>query len=66
MDWLFSRVTIITLAVLGGIFAFVASSLQARGLALVPRARKWNVLAYIFMAASMALFIAAGFRGVAS
>ncbi len=60
-DWLVSRATIITLAVLGGIFAVLASLVRTRGPDQASRARQLNLIAYVFMVASMILFVIAGF-----
>jgi len=61
MEWMLSRAAIIALAVLGGIFAGLASMLKARGSAFAPRARQLTLTGYILMAASMVLFVIAGF-----
>jgi succinate dehydrogenase hydrophobic anchor subunit len=66
MDWLFGRATIVTLAVLGGFFAVLAWLLQARGTVAPARVKALNAVAYICMAASMVLFIVAGFWHKAS
>jgi uncharacterized membrane protein len=60
-DWLVSRPTIITLAVVGGVFAVLASLLRTRGPEHEFRVKQLNLVAYIFMAASMILFVIAGF-----
>jgi hypothetical protein len=60
-DWLVSRAAIITLAVLGGIFAVLASLLRSGGAQGSSRGRRLTVIAYIFMVASMILFVIAGF-----
>lgn len=61
MDWLLGRNVIIGLAVLGGVFSGVAWLLGMRRGAAESRVRWLNVAGYIFMAASMTLFIIAGF-----
>jgi hypothetical protein len=61
IELLLSRATVITLAALGGILAVLAHLLQVRGGAFASRARPLNLAAYVFMAASMFLFIVAGF-----
>lgn len=66
MDWLFSRATVIALAVLGGVFAALASLLQAQGSLPPPRVKQLSRIAYGLMAASMVLFVIAGFRGGAA
>ncbi len=63
MGWLFSREVVVTLAVLGGVFSLLAMLLQRRpgfppgGVVLLNR------VAYVFMGASIALFILAGLLG---
>lgn len=61
MDWLFSRTTIVSLAVVGGVFAMLASWCQARGDTSKLSVRQLNIISYVFMAASMILFIGVGF-----
>jgi cytochrome bd-type quinol oxidase subunit 1 len=65
MDWLFSHTTIVSFAVLGGVSAMLASWYQARGDTSKPHARRWNILSYVFMAASIILFIGVGFYSAA-
>lgn len=60
---MFSRPAVIGLAVIGAACAGMASLLQARKGASASGVRRWNIVAYACMAASMALFIVAGFRG---
>jgi hypothetical protein len=62
MDWLLTREAIITLAVLGAAPSVAASVLQSSGKLGAARARQLHVAGYGLMAASMLLFIAAGFR----
>jgi hypothetical protein len=62
MDWLLAREAVITLAVLGAIVSVAASILQSSGRIDAGRAKQLNTAGYGFMAASMLLFIAAGFR----
>lgn len=64
IDWLFSRTTVVSLAVLGGVFAVLASSCKAGGDASKPYVRWLNIISYVFMAASMILFIGVGFYNV--
>ena len=60
MDFVFSRPAVITLAILGAIVSTAATMLQARiGAA---RAKQLNRAGYVFMGASMLIFIIAGFR----
>jgi len=61
IELLLSRATVITLAVIGGILAVLAHLLQARGRGFAAHTRKLNIAAYVAMAASMFLFIVAGF-----
>lgn len=65
MEWLFSREFVIVLAVMGGIASGLASLLKARNLATEQRTSQLNVIAYVFMGASMLLFIIAGLRSTA-
>jgi len=60
-DWVLSRTAIIALAVVGGVSAGLAFLLQARGEANAARVRRQHQIAYVFMAASMVLFVVAGF-----
>lgn len=62
MDWLLTREAVITLAVVGAVASVAASVLQARGRMDAARAKRLNTAGYGFMAASMLLFIVAGFR----
>jgi hypothetical protein len=62
MDWLLTREAIITLALLGAVPSMAASVLQSSGKLGAARARQLHIAGYGFMAASMFLFIAAGFR----
>lgn len=62
MDWLLTREAVITLAMLGAAASTSASYLQVRGKISAARASRLNLLGYALMGASMALFIAAGFR----
>ena len=60
MDFVFSRPVVITLAILGAIASTAATMLQARIGA--RRAKQLNRAGYVFMGASMLIFIIAGFR----
>lgn len=62
MDWLVTRETVITLAVLGAVASTAASALQVRGKISAARARQLNVAGYVCMGLSMLLFIIAGYR----
>ena len=66
MEWLLSRTVVVGLAVLGGIFAVIASVSKTRPGSSPSRVRQWNMLAYIFMGASVLLFIIVGFPGAGS
>lgn len=66
MDWLLTREVVITLAVLAAIPSVAASLLQVRGKISAPRARQLNLVGYVLMGISMALFIVIGFRGPAA
>jgi membrane protein required for beta-lactamase induction len=63
MDWLLDRTVIISLAVVGGIFSALAMWCQARGNIAEEYIGWLNRAAYGLMAASVALFIAAGLLG---
>ena len=62
MDWLVTRETVITLAVLGAVASTAASALQVRNKISAARARQLNVMGYVLMGISMLLFIIAGYR----
>jgi uncharacterized protein with PQ loop repeat len=62
MEILLDRRLVIVLAIVGGIFAALASWLQMRGTIGEKRARILNYAAYGFMGASMLLFVLAGMR----
>jgi hypothetical protein len=62
VDWLVTRETVITLAVLGAVASTAASALQVRGKIGPARARQLNVVGYACMGLSMLLFIIAGYR----
>jgi predicted membrane channel-forming protein YqfA (hemolysin III family) len=62
VDWLVTRETVITLAVLGAVASTAASALQVRAKISAARARQLNVLGYVLMGISMLLFIIAGYR----
>ena len=66
MDWLLTREVVITLAVLAAIPSVAASLLQVRGKIGAVRARQLNLVGYVLMGISMALFIVIGFRGPAT
>ena len=60
IDFLFSRTTIVSLAVIGGVFSVLASWCKARRAVSEPGVRQLNIISYVFMAASIILFIGAG------
>ena len=62
MDWLVTRETVITLAVLGAVASTAASALQVRNTISAARARQLNIVGYVLMGISMLLFIIAGSR----
>jgi hypothetical protein len=62
MDWWVTREAIITLAVLGAIASVAAKVLQSSGRIGAGRAQQFNTAGYSLMAASMLLFIVAGFK----
>lgn len=62
MDWVLTRETVIALAMLGAISSVAASIMQSSGRIDAGRAKQLNTAGYGFMAASMLLFIAVGFR----
>ncbi len=62
MDWWVTREAIIALAVLGAIVSVSASLLQSSGRIDAGRAQQLNTAGYGLMAASMLLFIVAGFK----
>jgi hypothetical protein len=62
VDWLVTRETVITLAVLGAVASTAASALQVRSKISAARARQLNVAGYVLMGISMLLFIIAGYR----
>ena len=66
MDWLLTREVVITLAVMAAIPSVAASLLQVRGKISAARARQLNLVGYVLMGISMALFIVIGFRGPAA
>ena len=62
MDWLLTRETVVTLAVVGAVLSTGASFLQVRKILSERGARLMNYAGYGAMGVSMLLFIAAGFR----
>jgi hypothetical protein len=66
IDWLLYRETVIALALLGGAVSIVAMLLQRRPDFPAVRTVLLNRVAYIFMGASMVLFILSGLLGGAA
>jgi len=64
MEALLSRPVVVALALLGAGLSVAASALRARGVVAEKGAHRLNLLGYVCMGASMALFIVAGLRGV--
>jgi hypothetical protein len=62
MDWMWTRETVVILAVMGAILSTAASLLQASGRLNRDRARQLNYAGYGFMGMSMLLFVIIGFR----
>jgi hypothetical protein len=59
VDWIFSRETVIALAVLGGTASVLATLPRVRSTGL---GRSLNAAGYVLMAASMLVFIVIGLR----
>lgn len=62
-ELLLGRPVVIALALLGAGLSLAASLLQTRGVVAERGARRLNLLGYVCMGASMAVFIVAGLRG---
>ena len=60
-DWLFSRPLIIVLAVIGGAISLLIPWCQSRGLLTEQQIVWLNKASYVFMGASIVLFVIAGF-----
>jgi hypothetical protein len=65
MDVIWSRESMIGLAVIGGMLSLAAMILNGSGRAGPELLRRLNRAAYGFMLASVTVFIVAGFRGAA-
>lgn len=65
-DWLFNRSTVIALALAGGAFSVLASWCHKTNRVSKDQLHLMNRAAYVFMAASMVLFVCAGLFGVGS
>jgi hypothetical protein len=63
VEVLLTRPVVIGLAVAGALFALAASFLQKKGLVTEARANRLNLAGYVFMGASMLLFVIIGLRG---
>ena len=62
MDWLLTRETVITLAILAAALSTASSVLQVKQVISVARAKQLNVAGYALMGVSMLLFIIIGYR----
>jgi hypothetical protein len=62
VDWLLTRETVITLAILAAILSVAASVLQAKQRIGPTRAKQLNAAGYALMGVSMLLFIIVGYR----
>ena len=62
MDWLLTRETVITLAILAAALSVAASVLQVKQIIGAARARQLNLAGYALMGVSMLLFIIIGYR----
>ena len=62
MDWLLTRETVITLAILAAVLSVASSVLQVKQVISVTRAKQLNVAGYVLMGVSMLLFIIIGYR----
>lgn len=63
MEWLLHRSVVVGIAVVGGILSLFALLLQRQRHGSDKLVQKLNLLSYVFMGASMLLFIIAGLRG---
>ena len=62
MDWLLTRETVITLAILAAVLSVAASVLQVKQRIGAARAKQLNTVGYVLMGVSMLLFIIVGYR----
>ena len=60
-DWIFTRQSVIALAIAGGLCSLLVSVLQPKGILSEKKIYWLRKFSYAFMAASIALFIGAGF-----
>jgi uncharacterized protein with PQ loop repeat len=65
VDWILTRETVITLAILAAVLSVASSVLQVRKVIGAARARQLNVAGYALMGISMLLFIIVGYRSSA-
>lgn len=63
MEFILSRSTVITLAIIGGVFSMLATWCQTKGKASEQTIRWMNKVAYGCMGVSIILFISAGLFG---
>ena len=65
MDWLLTRETVITLAILAAALSLAASVLRVKQIIGPARAKQLNAAGYALMGVSMLLFIVIGYRSPA-
>jgi membrane protein insertase Oxa1/YidC/SpoIIIJ len=63
IDFILSRETVITLAIIGGVFSMIVSWCRKNGKASEQVIKWMNKISYICMSVSIFLFIAAGLFG---
>jgi len=63
IDFILSRETVITLAIIGGFFSMLVSWCRKNGKASEPIIKLMNKFSYVCMSVSIFLFIAAGLFG---
>jgi|TARA_B110000977_G_scaffold195726_1_gene274704 uncharacterized membrane protein YozB (DUF420 family) len=63
VDLILSRETVITLAIIGGVFSMIVSWCRKNGKASEPVIKSMNKFSYVCMSVSIFLFIAAGLFG---
>ena len=64
LELFLNRTTVVGLAIIGGVLSLLASWCQSRGSVSEQKLKWLNKAAYVFMAASIILFISAGLFGV--
>ena len=62
MEWLLQRPVVVGIAVIGGVFALLAVLRQRRH-GSDKLVQKLNLVSYVFMGASVLLFLITGLRG---